>query len=64
MKGRIQIPSNPDNWLYQDWDENTRIFTKEAFLAPNQADLPECTNEGKEQWEKEHQPEPEPEQEK
>lgn len=61
MKGRIQIPSNPNNWLYQDWDEETRIFTKEAFLAPNQEDLPECTNAEKEQWEEEHKPEREQE---
>ena len=59
---RKQEPSQPDNWLYQDWDENTRIFTKEAYLGVNDTEWPECTDAEKRKWEEDHpQPEPEPE---
>lgn len=49
-------------WLYQDQEDGTRIFT-DYIIAPETAQSwPECTNEEKEQWEREHAPiEPEPE---
>lgn len=56
MNGRKQIPTNPDNWLYQDWDENTRVFGKEVWLADNADEWAECTNEEKDEWERQHQP--------
>lgn len=61
MNGRKQVPSNLDNWLYQDWDENTRVFSKLVYLADNAEPWAECSNEEKEKWEEEHKPE-EPEQ--
>lgn len=57
---RIQRVTNPDNWLYLDMSENDRVFRKEARLTASQPDLPECTNEEKEEWERQH-PQPEPE---
>ncbi len=56
---RKQEPINPDNWLYQDWDANTRIFTKYAYLGKNDTEWPECTDAEKQYWESKH-PEPEP----
>ena len=60
MALRIQTPSVESNWLYQDRGENDRYFTKKVILGKNEPEWAECTNEEKEQWEKEHsQPEPE-----
>lgn len=56
---RIQTPKVEGNWLYKAVNDN-RWFTKEAMLPNNTPDLPECTDEEKEQWEEEHKPEPEP----
>ena len=47
---RKQVPSNPDNWLYQDWDENTRIFVKYTYLGINDTEWPECSDEVKQDW--------------
>lgn len=57
---RKQEPINPDNWLYQDWDERTRIFTKEVYLGVNDREWPECSDTEKCKWEEDH-PQPEPE---
>ncbi len=63
MNGKRQIPTSHDNWLFQDFSENERVFSKEVFLADNAEEWAECTNEEKEEWERQHQPEqPEPEQ--
>lgn len=51
---RIQRPELPDNWLYEDWENNIRIFTKEVSLGCHATLWTECTNEEKEQWEIEH----------
>lgn len=60
---RKQVPSAPDNWLHdgaQDWQ---RIFSKLVYLGKDAAEWAECTNEEKEQWEREHPiPEPDAEQ--
>lgn len=62
---KVQEPSNPDNWLYQDWAEDDRHFYKTIRLPENAPLLPECTDEEKRKWEEEHPqpepPEPEPE---
>ena len=55
---RIQRPDLSDNWLYEDWDNNIRIFSKEVALGCNATRWLECTSEGKEQWEIEHNNEP------
>jgi len=51
---RIQRPELPENWLYEDWGNNIRIFTKEVSLGCRATRWGECTNEEKEQWEMEH----------
>ena len=48
---RIQRPELSDNWLYEDWENNIRIFTKEVALGCHATLWTECTNEEKEQWE-------------
>lgn len=56
---RIQKPKKESDWLYSEINKD-RWFTKEACLPNGAPELPECTNEEKEQWEHEHkQPEPE-----
>jgi len=51
---RIQRPELPENWLYEDWGNNIRIFTKEVSLGCRATRWGECTNEEKEQWEMDH----------
>ena len=51
---RIQKPELSNNWLYEDWDNNIRIFSKEVALGCNATRWLECTNDEKEQWEIEH----------
>ena len=51
---RIQRPELPDNWLFEDWENNIRIFTKEVALGCRATLWTECTNAEKEQWELEH----------
>jgi hypothetical protein len=51
---RIQRPELPDNWLYEDWGNDIRIFTKEVALGCRANRWFECTNEEKEQWETQH----------
>ena len=53
-----QTPDKEDNWLYKDEAER-RIFCKLVYLPDNTPLWAECTNEEKEEWEKEHKPEPE-----
>ena len=55
---RIQRPELPDNWLYEDWENNIRIFSKEVALGCRASRWLECTSEEKEQWEIEHNNEP------
>lgn len=57
---REQRPTPPNAWLYQDWSEDHREFF-EVFChwSAESQDLPECTQEEREQWEREH-PQPEP----
>jgi len=48
-------------WLWQDQGEDVkRYFTKFVYLAPNDTEWPECTNEEKEryelEWEVAHNP--------
>lgn len=57
---RIQRPTPPNEWLYEDRGENDRYFTTIVFLGKNAQPWAECTNDEKEEWEREH-PQPEPE---
>lgn len=56
---RKQEPKNPDNWLFQDWDENTRIFVKYTYLGINDTEWPECSDTEKQEYDSKH-PEPSP----
>lgn len=56
MALRIQTPSVEGNWLYQDRGESDRYFTKKVILGKREPEWAECTNEEKEEWEREHQP--------
>lgn len=58
---REQTPSAGFDWLYRDFEENNRVFSKLVYLGVNDTPWLECTNEEKEAWEEEHKPEPEPE---
>ena len=49
---RIQRPELSENWLYEDWENGIRIFTKEVALGCHATRWTECTNEEKEYCEK------------
>lgn len=59
MALRIQRPTEGYDWLYQDRGENDRYFTDIVILGKHEPEWAECTNEEKEEWEREH-PAPEP----
>lgn len=48
---RVQTPTPPNEWLYQDQSEDFRYFTKRVLLGKNAEPWPECTDEEKEKWE-------------
>lgn len=54
----VQRPTPPNEWLYKDEGEN-RMFRDYIMRPESVPAWGECTNEEKEQWEREH-PEPEP----
>lgn len=54
MALRIQRPTEGYDWLYQDRGENERYFTTVVYLGKHEPEWAECTNEGKEDWEREH----------
>lgn len=51
-----QTTSNPDNWLYLE-NKYGRQFFKDAYLADNAIEYPECTDAEKQAWEEAHKPE-------
>lgn len=53
MKGYDQRVTQPDNWLHNGAEEN-RQFVKVVHLPVGQS-WTECTNEEKEDWEREHE---------
>lgn len=55
-----QTPSIAENWLYKD-EAGIRIFAKEVYLPDDAPLWAECTDEEKEEWEKEHPVQEEPE---
>ena len=48
---RVQTPTPPNEWCYQDQGENFRYFTKRVLLGKNEQPWAECTTEEKVQWE-------------
>ena len=51
-----QTTSKTDNWLYME-NEYGRQFFKDAYLADNASEYPECTDAEKQAWEEAHKPE-------
>lgn len=60
MKNSNRVTQNAHEgyWLYTDLTSDNCIFTKSIMRDINTAPWVECTNEEKEKWEREHQPEP------
>jgi hypothetical protein len=48
---RVQTPTPPNEWCYQDQGENFRYFTKKVILGANAEPWAECTSSEKEQYE-------------
>lgn len=45
---RVQTPTPPNEWCYQDQGENFRYFTKRVLLGKDAEPWNECTNNYKE----------------
>lgn len=65
---RVQTPTPPNEWCYQDQGENFRYFTKRVLLGKDAEPWHECTEQERQDWqaawdEAHPAPEPEPEQE-
>ena len=50
---RVQTPTPPNEWCYQDQGENFRYFTKKVILGANAEPWAECTDEEKTAYEAE-----------
>ena len=48
---RVQTPTPPNEWCYQDQGENFRYFTKRVLLGKNEQPWAECTDADKAAWE-------------
>lgn len=44
MALRIQRPTLPNEWLYEDRESNDRYFTTFVYLGKEEAEWAECTN--------------------
>jgi len=54
MALREQRPSRQGNWLFQEQENEKRIFRKLVYLGITATEWTECTNEEKLKWEKEN----------
>ena len=50
---RVQTPTPPNEWCYQDQGEDFRYFTKKVILGANAEPWAECTDEEKTAYEAE-----------
>ena len=48
---RVQTPTPPNEWCYQDQGENFRYFTKRVLLGKNEQPWAECTDADKAAYE-------------
>lgn len=50
------VPSDGNDWIYQDIDNETRSFWRLVYIGKNSdiSVFAECTTAEKEQWEQEH----------
>lgn len=60
METRVQYPTPLNEWLYQDQEDGSRIFTDYVILGKEAEPWQECTNEEKLAWEEAH-PQPDEE---
>ena len=51
---RLQEPSNPNNWLYEEVSSNERNFALNVYLGKDAEPWHECTNAEKIAWEEAH----------
>ena len=55
---RVQTPTPPNEWCYQDQGENFRYFTKKVILGANAEPWAECTDQDRlayeEEWAAQH----------
>ena len=51
MTKRVQTPTPPNEWCYQDQGENFRYFTKRVLLGKNEQPWAECTDADKAAYE-------------
>ena len=56
---REQTPSAGHDWLYRDFGEDNRVFSKLVYLGVNDTPWDECTQAEREEWEKSREPLPE-----
>lgn len=61
METRVQYPTAPNEWLYQDQEDGSRIFTDYVILGKEAEPWAECTTAERELFEQQH-PQPEEEQ--
>ena len=52
MTKRVQTPTPPNEWCYQDQGENFRYFTKRVLLGKNEQPWAECTDADKAAYER------------
>ena len=50
---RVQTPTPPNEWCYQDQGENFRYFTKKVILGANAEPWAECTESDRLAYEEE-----------
>ena len=55
-----QVPIPPNEWLYKDEGEESRLFAKKVALPEGAEPWSGCTDAEKVQWEEAHRP-PDPE---
>ena len=58
MTKRVQTPTPPNEWCYQDQGEDFRYFTKRVLLGKNEQPWAECTESDRlayeEEWAEQH----------
>ena len=59
MASIVQRPTPPNEWLHDGATDYNRIFSDYIIKPDTEPNWAECTNEEKEEWEREH-PAPEP----
>lgn len=56
MKHQVPIP--PNVWLYKEESKDSRLWAKAVDLPDSTPYWDECTQEKRDEWEREHESEP------